>query len=145
MKIWLPALALGVAFTIGAAIPSADAMGGGSAGAPAHAMGGFHGQGFGFHHGFASHPRFFRPFHPSHRQQPDFGAGFASHQSNVLAGGYGDTSDDSYSNDDIEDLHFRVQEPFGPGDIGRPPASAEEDAPYMSEGTDPGPGYAPER
>ena len=152
MKMWLRAMTLNVVLTVGVALPfGAQAMGvvGGSAG-----RGVVHGPGFhhGFHHGFRVHSPFFSPLHPFHQRQPNFGAGFASRQSNVLAGGYGDSDDsydddydNSYVDDSISNLHFRVQEPFGPGDIGRRPVPDEEDAPYMPERMEPGPGYEPDR
>lgn len=148
MKIWLPAVALSVALTVSVAVAPANAIGG-APGAAGHGMGGFHGHGFGFPHRFR--PHFFRQLNPFHQRQPNFGAGFVSHQSNIVTGGYGDddyaSGDDSgsYEDDDIDNLHFRVQEPFGPGDIGRPPVRAEEEAPYMSDRTDPWHGYAPDR
>jgi hypothetical protein len=70
----------------------------------------------------------------------------------VVTGGVGDdeyASDDnegSYADDDISDLHFRVQEPFGPGDLGRPLPPPETGSPYMSDMRDrmaPWPGYEP--
>jgi len=152
MQVWLPATALSVALTIGVAAPSAHAMGargGASAGAAAHVVVGFHGHGFRFHHGFGFPPRFFRPAYPFLQPHFNFGAGFVSHQQGVVTGGYGDedyASDDdygSYADDDIDNLHFRVQEPFGPGDIGRPPVRAEEETPYMPDGMDPRSGFAP--
>lgn len=136
MKIRLSAAVLGVTLAIGVSIPfEGQAMGVAGGAAGAGRAGGFGGHGFG--HGLIFHHGFFRPIRPFHRPFFNFGAGFRSHQSNGFVGGYGDSgydSDDDYSGygDDIEDLHFRVQEPFGPGDIGRPPAREEEDVPYGS-------------
>src|SRR5579862_1498558 len=121
MKIWVPAMALSVALTISIGVSSADARGAMGGGSAAHFGGGFHGHGFGFHHGFGFRPRFFRPFHPFLQPRLNFGAGFVSHESNVVTGGFDDSDyasdEDDYgpdsAGDDIEDLHFRVQEPFG--------------------------------
>lgn len=137
MKIPLPAAVLGVALAIGVSIPfEVQAMGVvGGAARVGHPSPGFGGHGFGPRHGLIFHRGFFRPVRPFHRPFFNFGAGFRSHQSNEFVGGYGDyDSGDDYGayGDDIEELHFRVQEPFGPGDIGRPPARAEEDVPYGS-------------
>lgn len=118
------------------------AVGGAGASASASAHAGFHGPGFAFHYRFLPPSHLFR--------QPDFrfGEGFRSRRFAEAAGGYGDydyASDDGYGpyeEDDIDNLHFRAQEPFGPGDIGsRPPVRAEEDAPYVSDRTDPWHGY----
>ena len=151
MKNWLPATALRVALMMSVAVASGYAMGSASAAGAVHAGATFGGRafgsGFGFHHGFG----FGHRFPPANRifRQPrfNFGAGFVSHRGTVVAGGYGDddsTSGDygSYS-DDIEDLHFRVQEPFGPGDIGQPPIPAGEDSPYAPDRMYPGGGYEP--
>ena len=115
---------------------------GASASAAGHATAGIQGHGFGFHH----LPQPFNRFHPAHFR---FG-GFRSHQLGVFTGGAGDfdyaTDEDDYgpdAGDDIDNLHFRVQEPFGPGDIGRPPMRAEADAPYKSDRMDTWPGYEP--
>jgi len=154
MKTWLPATALSVALTMSVWIPSAHAMGaigGGSAGAGAHGGAGFgHGFGFhhgsGFHHGFGFRPSFLPPSHLFHQPHYNFGAGFRSHQSGGLAGGAGDDTSDDYGAyaDDISDLHFRVQEPFGPGDIGRPlPPPAEAYVSDMPDRMGPG-GYEPQ-
>jgi hypothetical protein len=117
-------------------------MGGARASAAASARASFHGRGFGFHH------RFLAAF-PFRQRKFDFGEGFRSHQLVEATGGYGDydyASDDDYGpypGDDIDNLHFRVQEPFGPGDIGRrPPVRAEQEAPYVSDRMDPWHGYA---
>jgi hypothetical protein len=119
-------------------------MGGPSASAAAHATVGLHGHGFGFR-GFL--PRPFNRFPSSHFRFGDF----RSHQLGIFTGGSGDfdyaTDEDDYgpdAGDDIDNLHFRVQEPFGPGDIGRPPVRAEADAPYMSDRMDPWHSYEPQ-
>ena len=117
-----------VAFNAG--VGSMSARSGGGFG---HPIGGFHGHHLGF-----------RPFFPFQTRQPDFGTGFRSHNALQTTGGYGGDSDDDYDNDDISSLHFRVQEPFGPGDIGRPPERGEADGPYMQDGYGPPPGYEPE-
>lgn len=143
MNIALPAAALIAALTMGGSFPVVAHMGGmgsGSASASGHATMGGHGFGF---HGFGRHG--FVGFH-----QPDFRFGdFASHRITVFTGGPGDydyaNEDDSGPyEDDIDNLHFRVQEPFGPGDIGRPPVRAEEDAPYLSDRGAPWHGYEPQ-
>jgi hypothetical protein len=132
MRLCISRAALAAALTFGAGTVALAHMGGMS-GTGAHAGVGMQGHGFGFHR-FVPTPTNQFQFH-----QPrfNFGRGFRSRSSSV-AGGYGD------SDDDISELHFRVQEPFGPGDIGRPPVRAEgEDAPYGPEGMGPGPGYDP--
>ena len=113
-----------------------------SAGASAHATAGI--QGRGFHH----LPRPFNRFHPTHFR---FG-GFRSHELGLFTGGPADydyaADEDDYgpdAGDDIDNLHFRAQEPFGPGDIGRPPVRAEADAPYFSDRMDAWHGYEPQK
>lgn len=143
MNIALPAAAVIAALTMGGSFPAAAHMGGmgsGSASVSGHATAGGHGFGF---HGFGRHG--FVRFH-----QPQFRFGdFALHRTNEFTGGYGDYDDadeDDYGSDgdDVDNLHFRVQEPFGPGDIGRPPVRAEADAPYLSDRADPWHGYQPQ-
>ena len=148
----LSVAALSVALTISTTMPSGahgmGGMGGGSAGA--HAAVGFGGHGVGFHHGFGFHHRFLPPTQLFHEPGFDFGAGFRSHGSRVVTGGYEDddyASDDdygSYSDEDIENLHFRAQEPFGPGDIGRETDREEPKAPYMPDRMGSWQGYRPE-
>ena len=141
MNIALPAGALIAALTMGGSFPAAAHVGGGaSVSASAHATTGGLGTGF---HGFGRHG--FVRFH-----QPNFRFGyFAPHRIIQSTGGYGDydyaADEDDYGPyaDDIDNLHFRAQEPFGPGDIGRPPVRAEEDAPYPSDRADPWHGYEP--
>jgi hypothetical protein len=118
-------------------------MGGASASASAHATAGIHGHGFGFHHVLL---RLTTRFHPTHFRFGDF----RSHELGVFTGGAGDfdyaSDEGDYgpdAGDDIDNLHFRVQEPFGPGDIGRLPVRAEADPPYMSDRIDPWHGYEP--
>ena len=137
MKISFSTAALAVALTMGFCVPAPAHMGtvgGGMAAGSAHANVGLHGHGFGFHHFLP------RPTNQFHRPHFRF-AGFGSHRVASVAGGYGDY-DEAYD-DDIGNLHFRVQEPFGPGDIGRPPVRAEADAPYDSERMKPWDGYGP--
>lgn len=150
MKPWLTAVVLGVALITGGAIASAAqamAVAGGGAARPSA---GFGGHGFGFHRGFGLHHRFLPLRHLFHRPDFDFGAGFVPHRLNETIGALGDFAsaydDDyaSYAGEDIENLHFRVQEPFGPGDIGRPPPGAEEDAPYLPDRMDSAQGDAPD-
>jgi hypothetical protein len=145
MKAWLPAAALAATLTLG--FPADAHMGGvggasASAVASSRASAGLRGIGFGFHH------RFLAPTHLFHSPHLRFGAGFVSHRFEQVTGGYGDydygADADDYGpyDDDIDNLHFRAQEPFGPGDIGRPPA--EEDAPYVSERMGSWRGYQPQ-
>jgi hypothetical protein len=146
MKIWLPGAALAATLTLGLSVPAGAHVGGGaSAAAFSHANAGARGHGFGFHH------RFLGPTHLFHSPHYRFGAGFASHRSHEVTGGYGggdyasnDEDYGPYADDDIENLHFRAQEPFGPGDIGRPPVHADADAPYMSDSMDSWHGYEPQ-
>lgn len=145
MRTLFSATAIAAALTIGLCVPG-DAHMGGMGGAPAsafasaHASVGFHGRGFGFHH------RFLPPAYLFHQSHFDFGKGFRSHQPLEAAGGYG--GDDTYGPDadyDIDNLHFRVEEPFGPGDIGRrPPVREEGEGPYESDRMDPWHEYAPD-
>ena len=102
-----------------------------------HAGSGSRGPGLGFHHGFGFHHRFPPSKHLFHPSRFDFGAGFAPRRPNEVAGGYGDYDSDGdvLYEDDVENLHFRVQEPFGPGDIGRLPAGADADS-YATERRD---------
>lgn len=152
MKGWLSTAALSVALTMSIAIPSAGALAmGGKGGAPAgvHGTAGFGGRGFGFRHGFGFHRRFLPGTEPFHQRQFDFGSGFRSHAPRVMTGGIGDydyaydDDDGPYADDDIENLHFRAQEPFGPGDIGRPPVRAEPEPPYILDPAAPGFGDDP--
>jgi len=147
MKTMPSATAIAVALTMSMCVPGAAHMGGMGAGASASASAhaGMHGHGFGFHHRFLPPQNLFR------RPDFDFGAGFRSRRLVETTGGYGDYDDaseddyGSYAEDDIDNLHFRVQEPFGPGDIGRrPPVRAEGDAPDLSDRMDPWHGYEPE-
>jgi hypothetical protein len=123
MRLYISTAALAGALTFGACTTALAATPGGFA----------HVGSFGFHH-----------FLPRPTNQPHahfrFGRGFRS-RSVSFAGGYGDEG--SYGSDDISELHFRVQEPFGPGDIGRPPVRAEEDGPYGPERMDPRQGDEP--
>ena len=142
MKTWLSAMALGAALTIGFSAGATGSIRGGAVHAPARANGSRHG--FGFRHHFLPPTRLF------HQPHFHFGAGFASHRLSLVTGGYGDydyaADEDNYGpyDDDIDNLHFRVQEPFGPADIGRPPPGAEDDAPYDSSPMDRVEGYAPD-
>ena len=139
--------ALAAAVSVGLCLPAEAHMGGmrgASAGATAHATAGSHGHGLGFHYGL---PIPFNRFRPAHFR---FG-GFRSHQLGIFTGGAGDfdyaTDEDDYgpdAGDDIDNLHFRAQEPFGPGDISRPPVRSETDVPYMSDRMDAWHGYEPQ-
>ena len=143
MKTLFSATAIAAALTI--SLPGyahMGGMGGASARVSVHSFAGIHGHGFGFHH----------RFHQFREPDFHFGAGFRSHRLVEVTGGYGDydyASENDYGpygdDDDIDDLHFRVQEPFGPGDIGqRPPVRAEGEGPYLSDRMDPWHGYGPE-
>ena len=145
MRAWiLPAVVLSLGLGLSATASAAPPMAAARAAGPASAV-----HRFGFHHGIRY--RFVPPGRLFRRPHLAFGAGFAAHRVHALAaGGYGDYgygSDEDYDSDtdDIENLHFLVQEPFGPGDIGRPPVAADEDVPYMSERRDSEPGYAREQ
>lgn len=150
MKPWLTAVILNVALAAGVAIASAAqavTVGGGGAARPSA---GFGGHAFGFHRAPGFHHRFLPPRHLFHQSHFDFGAGFASRRLSEETGAFGDYAGaygddyDSYADEDIENLHFRVQEPFGPGDIGQPPRSADEDAPYLPDRMDSRRGDAPD-
>ena len=111
-------------------------MGGRSSG------GGFHGGFHGVHSGrtfFGPHNfRFRNPRLRFARQQFD-GWGGGAYSGDVAAYGY--DGDDDFA---PEDLHFRVQESFGPGDIGRPsppPAQTYDNGPWDSARMDPWHGY----
>jgi len=119
------ALGMGLFAPALAHMGAVGAVSGNSAIASTHTRIGGHVLGFGVKHVF---PRPTNQFHHRH-----FHA-----RTTQFAGGYGDNADDDY---DIEDLHFRVQEPFGPGDIGRPPIPGDENVPYMPERPDLWQGY----
>src|ERR1700722_6071787 len=125
-----------------AATATADAHTGG--------MGGRASSGF---HGFrGSHSRPFL-FH-SHRHNfraafPD--AEFGRPQSEGWGGGAysGNVAGFDYDEGDYfapEDMHFRVQDSFGPGDIGRspPPPEPYDDGPWEGARMDPWHGYEPD-
>jgi len=142
MKTLVSATALAAALSMVGFLPAGAHMGGmsvggGSAIGSAHATGA---GGIGFH-GFGR--RGVARFHPAHFRFGNFGP-----RRTVEFAGYGDDAgglaDDAYGayDDDIDNLHFRVQEPFGPGDIGRPAVGAEP--PSMSDRTDPRQGYEPQ-
>lgn len=147
MKVWLAAAlaSAALAFSVpgDAHMGGAGGMGGGRGVGFGHATGGFRGHGFAFH---TRLPRDFNRFHSPHFR---FG-GFRLHQLGLTTGGSADydyaSDEDDYGpgGDDIDNLHFRAQEPFGPGDIGRPPGRAEADAPYMSDRMDARHGYEPQ-
>jgi hypothetical protein len=130
MRFIISTAALAGALTFGACTTVLAATPGGFV----HAGGGLQGHGFGFHHFLP------RPTNQA-RAHFRFGRGFRSRSVSV-AGGYGD-DEGSYGSDDISELHFRVQEPFGPGDIGRPPMRAEEGGPYSPDRMDPWHGDEP--
>jgi opacity protein-like surface antigen len=137
---WNKALIIAAAML--AATATADAHMGGMGG---RFSGGFHG-----FHGFHSRPS---PFH-FHRR--DFriafpNAEFGSARSEGWGGGAysGDVAGFDYGEDDDfapEDLHFRVQDSFGPGDIGRPspPPQPYDDGPWDATRMDPSHGYEPD-
>ena len=131
MKIWFAAA---TAATFAFSIPC-EAHGGVSSGGFGHAMSGAH-----IHGPVFLHPRPFFPFHQPHVR---FGH-FRQRNMQSTVGYGGDDYDDNYDDDAISNLHFRVQEPFGPGDIGRPPVGAEAEGPYMGDRFGPPPGYEPE-
>jgi hypothetical protein len=136
----LQVAALAAAVSVGLGLQADAGMGGASASASAHATAGNHGHGFGFR----------RPtirFHSPHFRFGDF----RSHELGVFMGGAGDfdyaSDEGDYgpdAGDDIDNLHFRVQEPFGPGDIGRPPVRADADARYLSDRMEVWHGYGPQ-
>ena len=87
-------------------------------------------------------PRFRNPRLRFARQQFD-GWGGGAYSGDVAAYGY--DGDDDFA---PEDLHFRVQESFGPGDIGRPsppPPQAYDNGPWDSARMDPWHGYGSRR
>jgi hypothetical protein len=146
MGSWHKALLIGAAII--AATASADAHMGGMGG---RSSGGFHG---GFHgvHGFHSRSFLLRPNNFRFGfPQARFGrlrfeaAGGGAYSADVAAGDYGDYDEsDDYA---PEDLHFRVQDSFGPGDIGRPsppPPQAYDNGPWDSARMDPWHGYEPD-
>jgi hypothetical protein len=137
---WHQALFIGVAML--AATATANAHMGGMGG---RSSGDFHGS-----HGF--HPRPL-PFHFHQRNLrvafPD--AGFGSARSEGWGGGAysaGLAGFDYDEADDFapEDLHFRVQDSFGPGDIGRPspPPQPYDYGPWEAARMDPWHGYEPD-
>jgi len=101
--------------------------------------GGFHG----FHRGafpFRYHPYNFVAASPHERfgrAQPE-GWGGGAYSAGVAGFDYDDDNDFA-----AEDLHFRVQDSFGPGDIGRPspPPEPYDDQPYEGARLDPWHGY----
>jgi hypothetical protein len=113
-------------------------------------MGAMGGRSGSFGHGFSPGQHGFRfgpvpfPFHEHNLRVAFPNARFGEARSEGFSGGaYGGNDVAAYDYDDdddftAEDLHFRVQEPFGPGDIGRhrPP---EPYAPGPSEGVREGP------
>ena len=104
--------------------------------ASAHAGGVSGGQLSGFHHDLGGRFVYRAPRQLFSRSHFNFGAGFAFRRSDIGNGGdYAGALDDDYgtSGEDIENLHFRVQEPFGPGDIGRRQSRPEEEAPYVPD------------
>jgi hypothetical protein len=110
-----------------------------------HGSGGFHGfQGFHGFRGFRSGPFPF-PFRPN-----NFGRGFQGARSGWAGGPYsaGVADFDSDEGDGFAggDLHFRVQESFGPGDIGRPtpPQRPEDYGQWDAARMDPWHGYGPD-
>lgn len=134
MNISVPTAALAIALTMGFCFPApahmagAAGMAAGSPSASARAGVGLQG----FRYNFLPRPS------PFHRPHVRFG-GFGLNRVVPVTGGYGDydyAEDEGYgpdAGDDIDNLHFRVQEPFGPGDIGRPALRARLAAPYDSE------------
>ena len=102
-------------------------------------------------HGYGIQHRFLAPNNLFHSPNFRFGAGFVLRRPGVVTGGYGDydyasDADDygPYAVDDIDNLHFRVQEPFGPWDVGRPPVRADSDAPYVWDRMEPWRNYRPQ-
>jgi hypothetical protein len=142
MKTLVSAAALVAALSMGGFLPAGAHMGGMSVGggsairsAQATGAGGISFHGFG-RRGVAR-------FHSAHFRFGNFGP----RRTVEFAGAYGDYADgvdDAYGayDDDIDNLHFRVQEPFGPGDVGRPAVGAEP--PFISDRMDPRDGYEPQ-
>lgn len=100
---------------------------------------------------------FFRGIHGCHggafchhrliRRSPAFrfGAGFRERELGAEANA-GDISSDFAGDDDLAPDHqlwFRVQEKFGPGDLGRPPIP-EQSGPWDTGGAEPEDGDAPD-
>jgi hypothetical protein len=136
MSMWLKPSIIAVAIL--ATTMSAGAHMGGAGG---RAAGGFHGS-----YGFRA-----RPF-PFRYHRYDFVgfpyARFGTARSEGWGGGAysaGVAGFDYDTDDDFapEDLHFRVQDSFGPGDIGRqaPPPEPYDDGPWHGARMDPWHGY----
>lgn len=137
---WHKSLLIGLAIL--AATASADAHRGGMGGRASgfhdgfHGSHGFHSPGFLFHlhhHGFGA------PFPRSRFGSTRFeGWSGGPYSAGVADFDYGGDSDFA-----PEDLHFRVQESFGPGDIGRPtpPPERYDNGPGDAARMDPWHGY----
>jgi hypothetical protein len=146
MKV-LQMAAVATAVSVGLCLPAGSHMSGmrvAAASTSPHATVSNHSHGFGFHH-FLPGPS--NGFLPTHFRFGDF----RSHEVGLFTGGAGDfdyaAEEGGYgpdADDDIDNLHFRAQEPFGPGDIGRPPVRAEANAAYLSDRMDPWHGYEPQ-
>jgi hypothetical protein len=142
MTSWHKGIVFGAALLTAAA--SADAHMGGMGGRSSSGFHGFHGT-----HGF--HSRF-----PFHYYGPNFavtfpGERFGTARNEGWSGGAysGDVAGFDYDDDSdfaAEDLHFRVQDSFGPGDIGRPPPPPEpyDYGPWGAARMDPWHGYEPD-
>jgi hypothetical protein len=135
MKSWNKAMLIGVAVLSATATAYAHMGGvGGRSPGGVHGFHGFHSRSFPF--GF-------------HRY--NFGVGFSNGRAAGWGGGAysGDVAGFGYDGDDDfapEDLHFRVQESFGPGDIGRQAAPDEtyDYGPGEAARMDPWHGYEPD-
>jgi len=138
MSSWRKALFVGAAIIATAA--SADARGGGMGGRPSagfHGFRGFHSRPFGFRgRGFI--PGFSNLGFGTARYE---GWGGGAYSGDVAGFDYDDDNDFA-----AEDLHFRVQDSFGPGDIGRPPPPPEpyDYGPWGAARMDPWHGYEPD-
>jgi hypothetical protein len=143
--------ALAAAAILAATQASAGGMAGGRGAGGSHGFGGFHAiHGFGGFHGFYA-PRFpfnqrdflvDSPYGPFGSARPE------GWQGGAYSGGVTAGFDDYGEGDDYfpEDLHFRVDEPFGPGDIGNrpPPPEPYDEQPWEGSRLAPWHGYGPD-
>ncbi len=141
MGSWQRSLIIAVAIL--AATTSVEARMGGMGGRPSGGFRGFH--------GFHSRAVPFR-FHQFNFALASPRERFGNARFEGWGGGAysGDVAGFDYDeNDDFapEDLHFRAQDSFGPGDIGResPPPEPYDGAPWDASRMEPRYGYAPDR
>jgi hypothetical protein len=128
-------IALGTAMLAGA-LYSANAT---AAGMHGLGRGGFSHDGF--HGGWFHGHRVIAPF-PFNRFGPgpygDWGGG------GIAAGGDYENGDYVAADEGLDGMHFRVQEPFGPGDLGRPMPPPPDSGPWDTARLDPSNGYEPQ-